>query len=148
MLQTLFRRVNAVAKQGSRKRPFFELTSGYFSLYQPYQKIILGSRSVDCRIVAASPKVSVVYAFVRVSGHSAMIFRPMVFSVQKAYLEGYQRATRTLKNVSCGQSVEPGDCGKKLLQGTSKAFNYGSGINQLGHITPKVIFCHIRIWLI
>lgn len=79
VLQTLFRRVNAVAKQGSRKRPFFELTSGYFSLYQPYQKIILGSRSVDCRIVAASPKVSVVYAFVRVSGHSAMILGQWFF---------------------------------------------------------------------
>lgn len=55
VLQTLFRRINAA---GSRKRPLFDLTSGYFSLYQPYQRIILGSRGVDCRIVAASPKVS------------------------------------------------------------------------------------------
>lgn len=65
VLQTLFRRVNAAAKQGSRKRPLFDLTSGYFSLYQPYQRIILGSRSVDCRIVAASPKVSLECPFVR-----------------------------------------------------------------------------------
>lgn len=57
-LQLLFRHVNAAARQGSRKRPLFDLTSGYFSLYQLYQRLILGSRNVDCRIVAASPKVN------------------------------------------------------------------------------------------
>ncbi len=56
-LQSLFRHVGASAKQASRKRPLFNLTSGYFSLYWPYQKLILGTRNVDCHIVAASPKV-------------------------------------------------------------------------------------------
>lgn len=57
-LQSLFRHVSASVKQGPRKRPLFDLTSGYFSLYHPYQKLILGARNVDCRIVAASPKVN------------------------------------------------------------------------------------------
>jgi hypothetical protein len=73
------------------------------------------------------------------------ISRPMVFLVQKAYLEGYQRATHILKNGLSGQSVKPGDCGRKLHQGTSKAFNYGNGTNPVGHITPKVVSCCIRV---
>jgi len=56
-LELLFHSVNTAVKQGSRKRPSLVLTSGYFNLYKPYQKLILGSRNLDCRIVAASPKV-------------------------------------------------------------------------------------------
>jgi CDP-diacylglycerol---glycerol-3-phosphate 3-phosphatidyltransferase len=37
-------------------KPLLDLTSGYFGLYSPYQDLILNS-SVDCRIIAASPKV-------------------------------------------------------------------------------------------
>ena len=37
-------------------RPILDLTSGYFSLYRPYQELILNTRNVDCRMVAASPK--------------------------------------------------------------------------------------------
>ena len=37
--------------------PLLDLTSGYFSLYKPYQDLILNNPGVDCRIVAASPKV-------------------------------------------------------------------------------------------
>lgn len=40
------------------QRPLVDLTSGYFGLYNPYQDLILASPGVDCRIVAASPKVS------------------------------------------------------------------------------------------
>lgn len=39
-------------------RPMMNLTSGYFSLYKPYQDLILQAPNLDCRIVAASPKVS------------------------------------------------------------------------------------------
>ena len=39
-------------------RPLLDLTSGYFSLYTPYQEHIVSAKNVDCRIVAASPKVS------------------------------------------------------------------------------------------
>jgi len=38
-------------------RPMLNLTSGYFSLYKPYQDLILQVPNVDCRIMAASPKV-------------------------------------------------------------------------------------------
>lgn len=37
-------------------KPSMDLTSGYFGLYKPYQDLILKS-SIDCRIIAASPKV-------------------------------------------------------------------------------------------
>lgn len=36
--------------------PSMDLTSGYFGLYKPYQDLVLRS-SIDCRIIAASPKV-------------------------------------------------------------------------------------------
>jgi len=39
-------------------RPILDLTSGYFSLYKPYQELILNTPNVDCRIVASSPKAS------------------------------------------------------------------------------------------
>lgn len=37
-------------------KPNMDLTSGYFGLYKPYQDLILKS-SINCRIIAASPKV-------------------------------------------------------------------------------------------
>lgn len=37
--------------------PTMDLTSGYFGLYKPYQDLVLQS-SIDCRIIAASPMVS------------------------------------------------------------------------------------------
>ena len=52
--QLLFRHLKTLK---SAHRPLLDLTSGYFSLYKPYQDLILSSPGVDCRIVAASPKV-------------------------------------------------------------------------------------------
>ena len=52
--QLLFRHLGKLTAQ----RPMLNLTSGYFSLYKPYQDLILQVPNVDCRIVAASPKVS------------------------------------------------------------------------------------------
>lgn len=52
--QLLFRHLKTLK---STHRPLLDLTSGYFSLYKPYQDLILSSPGVDCRIVAASPKV-------------------------------------------------------------------------------------------
>jgi CDP-diacylglycerol--glycerol-3-phosphate 3-phosphatidyltransferase len=54
-IQLLFRHLT---KNSLKRRPLLDLTSGYFSLYTPYQNLILNSPNVDCRIVAASPKVS------------------------------------------------------------------------------------------
>lgn len=42
-------------------RPLMDLTSGYFGLYKPYQELVRTS-TVDCRILAASPKVSLLVA--------------------------------------------------------------------------------------
>jgi CDP-diacylglycerol--glycerol-3-phosphate 3-phosphatidyltransferase len=52
--QLLFRLLKSLK---NAHRPLLDLTSGYFSLYKPYQDLILSSPGVDCRIVAASPKV-------------------------------------------------------------------------------------------
>ncbi|KAF5341669.1 hypothetical protein D9611_001998 [Ephemerocybe angulata] len=52
----------------SERRPLLDLTSGYFSLYQPYQSMILSSPNVDCRIVAASPKANGFYGSAGLSG--------------------------------------------------------------------------------
>jgi CDP-diacylglycerol--glycerol-3-phosphate 3-phosphatidyltransferase len=52
--ELLFRLLN---RKSIRQRPLLDLTSGYFSLYTPYQNFILSATKLDCRIVAASPKV-------------------------------------------------------------------------------------------
>lgn len=44
-----------LARQASRS--LLDLTSGYFSIYPPYQRLILNAQNIDCRIVAAAPKV-------------------------------------------------------------------------------------------
>ena len=53
VFQLLFRHLGKLTTQ----RPILDLTSGYFSLYKPYQDLILQVPNLDCRIVAASPKV-------------------------------------------------------------------------------------------
>lgn len=53
-IQLLFRTLIKGSRNG---RPLLDLTSGYFSLYTPYQDLVLNTPNVDCRIVAASPKV-------------------------------------------------------------------------------------------
>jgi CDP-diacylglycerol--glycerol-3-phosphate 3-phosphatidyltransferase len=57
IFQLLFRHLGKLTAQ----RPLMSLTSGYFSLYKPYQDLILQAPNLDCRIVAASPKVSFYY---------------------------------------------------------------------------------------
>lgn len=54
IFQLLFRHLGELTTQ----RPMMNLTSGYFSLYKPYQNLILQAPNLDCRIVAASPKVN------------------------------------------------------------------------------------------
>ena len=54
IFQLLFRHLGKLTTQ----RPMMNLTSGYFSLYKPYQDLILQAPNLDCRIVAASPKVN------------------------------------------------------------------------------------------
>lgn len=48
-------------------RPTLDLTSGYFSLYRPYQELILNAPNVDCRIVAASPKAGNLLFFLSIT---------------------------------------------------------------------------------
>ena len=55
IFQLLFRHLG---KLTTTQRPMMDLTSGYFSLYKPYQDLILQAPNLDCRIVAASPKVN------------------------------------------------------------------------------------------
>lgn len=55
-LSMLFRHLSTQEVSASCN-PIMDLTSGYFGLYKPYQDFILNS-SIDCRIIAASPKVS------------------------------------------------------------------------------------------
>ncbi|KAF8183446.1 hypothetical protein BJ912DRAFT_1120344 [Pholiota molesta] len=64
-IQLLFRHL---AKSSLNRRPLLDLTSGYFSLYTPYQNLILNSPNVDCRIVAASPKANGFYGSKGISG--------------------------------------------------------------------------------
>ncbi|GAW01695.1 cdp-diacylglycerol-glycerol-3-phosphate 3-phosphatidyltransferase [Lentinula edodes] len=51
-----------------QERPLMDLTSGYFSLYHPYQKLFLLHPQVDVRIVAASPKANGFYGSQGISG--------------------------------------------------------------------------------
>jgi CDP-diacylglycerol--glycerol-3-phosphate 3-phosphatidyltransferase len=60
IFQLLFRHLGKLTTH----RPMMNLTSGYFSLYKPYQDLILQAPNLDCRIVAASPKVSFSYGTV------------------------------------------------------------------------------------
>ena len=55
IFKLLFRHLGKLTTQ---RPPMMNLTSGYFSLYKPYQDLILQAPNLDCRIVAASPKVS------------------------------------------------------------------------------------------
>jgi len=52
--ESLFR---LLSQTSTKHRPLLDLTSGYFSLYTPYQNFILNAKNLDCRIVASSPKV-------------------------------------------------------------------------------------------
>jgi len=45
-------------------RPFMDLTSGYFSLYAPYQELVLKALNLRCRIVVASPKVGTICLYI------------------------------------------------------------------------------------
>ncbi|KAF8972239.1 hypothetical protein BDZ97DRAFT_1901356 [Flammula alnicola] len=57
-----------LTRSSAPKRPLLDLTSGYFSLYTPYQDLVLKAPNVDCRIVAASPKANGFYGSKGISG--------------------------------------------------------------------------------
>ncbi|KXN81217.1 CDP-diacylglycerol--glycerol-3-phosphate 3-phosphatidyltransferase, mitochondrial [Leucoagaricus sp. SymC.cos] len=97
-LQSLFRSVNVTIKKGSRKRPLFDLTSGYFSLYQPYQKLILGNRNLDVRIVAASPKAN---GFFGSSGISGRIPEGYTYH-EKRFMRAVRKAGRLWREAASG----------------------------------------------
>ncbi|KAJ3985472.1 hypothetical protein F5890DRAFT_1459342 [Lentinula detonsa] len=51
-----------------QKQPMMDMTSGYFNLYKPYQKLLLLHPQVGARIVAASPKANGFYGSQGISG--------------------------------------------------------------------------------
>jgi CDP-diacylglycerol--glycerol-3-phosphate 3-phosphatidyltransferase len=55
-LALLFRLLDFRISKAATTRPLVDLTSGYFGLYEPYQKHILAS-DVETRIIAAGPQV-------------------------------------------------------------------------------------------
>lgn len=63
-LTMLFEHLDTLPKTN---RPLLDLTSGYFGLYKEYQDLILRS-SIECRIVASSPRANGFYGSRGVSG--------------------------------------------------------------------------------
>jgi len=79
------------------RRPVLDFTSGYFSIFKTYRDLILNSRQVDTRIVAAAPKVCIaVYWSLRERTHT---HRPMDFSVLAVSPVGFQRGIPFMSNV-------------------------------------------------
>ena len=79
-------------KQTTR-RPMLNLTSGYFSLYKPYQNLILQVPNLDCRIVASSPKVSCLRRTTWFSlGQGRLLVRQTVSMVHMVFLEEFLKA--------------------------------------------------------
>ncbi|KAG6910082.1 hypothetical protein DXG01_013134 [Tephrocybe rancida] len=64
-LVLLFRSLNGQVAMGHQ--PLIDLTSGYFGLYEPYQKLVLSS-DVSTRVIAASPKANGFYGSKGISG--------------------------------------------------------------------------------
>ncbi|KIM40652.1 hypothetical protein M413DRAFT_446073 [Hebeloma cylindrosporum] len=66
--ETTFESLFRLLGQKSKHRPLLDLTSGYFSLYTPYQNFILNATNIDCRIVASSPKANGFFGSKGISG--------------------------------------------------------------------------------
>ncbi|KIJ98127.1 hypothetical protein K443DRAFT_220581 [Laccaria amethystina LaAM-08-1] len=96
--QLLFRLLKSLK---NAHRPLLDLTSGYFSLYKPYQDLILSSPGVDCRIVAASPKAN---GFFGSNGISGRIPEGYTLYEQR-FMKAVKKAGRLWKGTS-------GDAGK------------------------------------
>jgi len=93
-----FRALFQAIQNSKDTRPLLDLTSGYFSLYQPYQEMILSSRNLDCRIVAASPQVCLY------TPHTPTwvdIFRRMVSSARQVFQHEFQKAIHSMRNDLC-----------------------------------------------
>ncbi|KAJ7472730.1 CDP-diacylglycerol-glycerol-3-phosphate 3-phosphatidyltransferase [Mycena latifolia] len=65
-LKMLFAHLDTLVKS-TDARPLLDLTSGYFGLYKEYQNLILSS-TIECRIVASSPRANGFYGSRGVSG--------------------------------------------------------------------------------
>ncbi|KJA16189.1 hypothetical protein HYPSUDRAFT_148068 [Hypholoma sublateritium FD-334 SS-4] len=99
-IQLLFRKLSKGSGNG---RPLLDLTSGYFSLYTPYQDLVLNTTNVDCRIVAASPKANGFYGSKGISGRI-----PEGYTLhEKRFMQAVSKAGRLWKGPSAteGQGV-------------------------------------------
>ncbi|KAF4614039.1 hypothetical protein D9613_007441 [Agrocybe pediades] len=63
VFQLLFRHLSKTVG-----RPYMDLTSGYFSLYKPYQDLVLKALNLRCNIIVASPKANGFYGSKGISG--------------------------------------------------------------------------------
>ncbi|TFK36676.1 hypothetical protein BDQ12DRAFT_236985 [Crucibulum laeve] len=110
----LFRHLNIIAT-AVRTRPLLDLTSGYFSLYKPYQDLILGSPYVDCKIVAAAPKAN---GFFGSNGISGRIPEGYTLYEQR-FMKAVKKAGRLWKDATGG-----GGQGVQLSEWSKKGWTY------------------------
>ncbi|KAJ7683694.1 hypothetical protein B0H17DRAFT_1073780 [Mycena rosella] len=85
-LKMLFEHLDALPKD---TRPLLDLTSGYFGLYKEYQNLILRS-TVECRIVASSPRANGFYGSRGVSGRIPEGYTLL----EQRFMKAVQRAGR------------------------------------------------------
>ncbi|KAJ6620069.1 hypothetical protein B0H10DRAFT_2175788 [Mycena sp. CBHHK59/15] len=113
-LKLLFDHVNAISETPTAQgRPLFDLTSGYFGLYEEYQILILRSSNVDCRIVAASPKANGFYGSRGVSGR-----------IPEGYTLLEQRFMKAVKRAGRESSGSTGSRGVQLNEWEKDGWTY------------------------
>ncbi|KAJ3828828.1 CDP-diacylglycerol-glycerol-3-phosphate 3-phosphatidyltransferase [Lentinula raphanica] len=88
------------------ERPRMDMTSGYFSLYKPYQKLMLLHPQVEVRIVAASPKAN---GFFGSQGISGRIPEGYTYMEQK-FMKAVRRTAKRFSYFGAGQTnIELGE---------------------------------------
>ncbi|KII88182.1 hypothetical protein PLICRDRAFT_91952 [Plicaturopsis crispa FD-325 SS-3] len=99
-LTLLFKHLAENAPSSSTPGPLVDLTSGYFGLSKSYQSLIIDS-TVDCRIVAASPKANGFFGSGGLSGHI-----PGGYTIlEQQFMEAVGAAGRTMSIINgrpCG----------------------------------------------
>ncbi|KAG7451400.1 uncharacterized protein BT62DRAFT_942307 [Guyanagaster necrorhizus] len=92
-IELLFNHLRSIPQA---QRPFMDLTSGYFNLYQPYQNLLLASPGMDVRVLAASPKANGFYGS---KGISSRI--PEGYTLlERRFIQAVDRAGRSWRKVT------------------------------------------------
>ncbi|KAF5366860.1 hypothetical protein D9757_011923 [Collybiopsis confluens] len=79
----------------TQSRPLMDWTSGYFSLYKPYQQLILGTPAVGVKIVCSSPKAN---GFFGSKGISGRIPEGYTFLEQK-FMKAVRKTARNFARI-------------------------------------------------